>query len=183
MEKHATSIAEAEELAQFELCINPDSLAHIIWECIEGEMQEIRALTTATLNRYVDNLPKGSIEHRFADAIRTLAQSHLELHSIWVGHWTRNLRNCLQQMCPFLEDGNCNDELARKLRKIAVTIGKLLATGVRSLWAYRSSQGRVENTFMRSLRRRQRVRSQGKSVVSQLAKSLKNNALWPNNLN
>ena len=86
-ENNATSTAEAEELAQ---CYNPDSLAaaHIIWECIECEMQEIRALTTAMLNRYVDNLPKGSIEHRFADDIRTLAQSHLELNSIWVGHWT-----------------------------------------------------------------------------------------------
>ena len=37
--KHATSTVEAEELAQCKLCHIPDSLAHIIWEWIEFEMQ------------------------------------------------------------------------------------------------------------------------------------------------
>jgi len=138
------------------LCDQPDSLAHIIWGCVYGDMDKIRKQTTTELNSYVSGLR--GIEQELGDAIRTLALEEFNNHLIWLGHWTEDLRTKLIGSCRILNTV-LNEEAVRELKKVAIKIGRILAAGTRELWQYHNSQSRSEKKLTDERNKREKKRN------------------------
>jgi hypothetical protein len=157
--KGVETIEEKAAVGKCELCDEEDSLQHIIWGCVHGDMQDIRDQISVELNTYVASLRGLSeIECQLGEAIRDLAlDGGYDSYLVWLSHWTLKLRGRLLDRCPRLRE-QWNDESIRALKKVATKIGKLLAEGVRELWQYHRTSAKSETGLFKRFDKRRKKR-------------------------
>ena len=99
-------------------------------------MSESRIQSRARLNTFVLELEPGPIQ-QFAIAVVYLIDSHFDSYRISLGRWTDQLISELMRKHPI--HSTVREKELREYQLVMLSIGRLLAQGVRDLWYVRST--------------------------------------------
>ena len=134
---------ERDQLSVCTLCDEDECLDHILRYCLYKDLPTIRDDTIASLSTFITELhndkTRSNYELLLAEAMREVAtpqgDGYHEGWRAWTGQWTPALIDQLANRLPLPEQPS--QDLCKRLRRISLKVGTILAQGARSIWAAR----------------------------------------------